>query len=225
MTIRVEQQGFDEPFSATVRVRDSPSWSVIVTPPVDSEGRNVELMRWYFEDRLEKPWLGADRERAAHGASEEYGRALWRQLFPDRRREQVARAALEADSSELHVAGSSRLHAIHWELVRDPDNDLPIALQHPVIRMVLLSSAGVVNYPPPAQPVSAGPRVLVVTARPDGRQDVAPTTVSGPVVECAGSAGRVHACDPPRWRNSFNTWRKPVRRVGMTWCTSTPMPP
>ena len=158
-------------------------YPITVSDPFD-EGQE-ERLEWYFEQHLRFPFTRQVDAQQAAASITAYGEALFEQVFAERqayaRYQQALQAGLETLSIE--IAGAPEFHALHWEALKDPDLPQPLALQAPVVRR---------NLAP--QTVRAGVRpsptvnLLVVTARPGGREDVGYRTISRPLVEALRQA-------------------------------------
>ena len=85
---------------------------------------------------------------------------------------------------QIEIAGSPAFHALHWEALKDPDLPHPLSLQTIMVRKNLATS-------PVQATVRPSPTInlLIVTARPSGRQDVGYRTISRPMVEALRQAG------------------------------------
>ncbi|MDH6132098.1 hypothetical protein P3T37_001483 [Kitasatospora sp. MAA4] len=126
---------------------------------------------------------------------DEYGRTLTRMVFESS--EEVAKFfgwAIDASSESpvhfrIHIDGPDRFHAVHWELLRSPNEDQPIA----TISNILLSRYLVdANWRPlRARPVHET-RALIVVASPTNVEDFAPPPRRRPLtpIDVGREAGR-----------------------------------
>lgn len=143
-----------------------------------------QLLGWYFEQHLRYPFLDGDRRRTAVTMLREYGQKLFAQVFGGEAgfEYQVMRGR-GFDDCRIEVVGGAGLHRLHWEALFDPELDSPLAVRVPITRRVELR---------PARFEIAGPRpslnILIVTARPDGAQDVGYRTISRPLVAAVRQA-------------------------------------
>src|SRR5271166_5667853 len=81
------------------------------------------------------------------------------------------------DGCRLEVTGSAAFHLLHWEALRDPELDVPLAVRLPVTRRV--GQLPSLFELPSGQPTL---NILLVTARPFGRGDVGYRTISRPLL-------------------------------------------
>ena len=84
----------------------------------------------------------------------------------------------------MEISGSAAFHRLHWEALRDPDLDAPLAVRLPVTRRVERQPSKFEL--PPERPTL---NILVVTARPFGRGDVGYRTISRPLLDALRTAG------------------------------------
>ncbi len=114
-----------------------------------------------------------------------YGEELFKQIFGDPDIYAEYRSLLKSGLNDLQIeiAGSPRFHALHWEVLKDPKLEQPIALQAAMMRK---------NLQPQALPSSIRPspviNLLIVTAGPSGVHDVGYRTISRPLVEALRNA-------------------------------------
>ncbi|MFC3965946.1 CHAT domain-containing protein, partial [Nocardia jiangsuensis] len=177
--IEVVEHSVDADGSFQVRVHypaDGADHLVRVTDP--GSPAVEELLAWYFEQHLRRPFLDGDRRRAAVVALGEYGRDLFAQVFAGEAGfgyQLLRRQGF--DGCRIEVVGSAVFHHLHWEAMLDPALNTPVALRVPITRRVERQ---------PIQFELAEPRptlnILVVTARPDGARDVGYRTISRPLV-------------------------------------------
>jgi hypothetical protein len=126
------------------------------------------------------PFTPKVRGRKVAESIRAYGTSLFRQIFADpQARDQYRQATQQGlHSIQLEIAGSVAFHRLHWEALHDPELDLPLALQAPIIRQNRVSQV----FPSAMQP-SKTINILVVVARPGGSRDVGYRTISRPLVE------------------------------------------
>ena len=84
---------------------------------------------------------------------------------------------------QFEIAGSSAFQALHWEALKDPQLPHPFALDATIVRKNL----DPIHIEATVRP-SPTINILVVTARPDGRNDVGYRTISRPMVEALSQA-------------------------------------
>ncbi|MBX0330691.1 hypothetical protein K2Z83_23830, partial [Oscillochloris sp. ZM17-4] len=126
---------------------------------------------------------------------EEYGRQLTAALFSDPRLRaawQQARAVAQQLSVlrlrlRLDIT-APELHALRWELLRDPENDEPLALSERVRLSRYLESR---DFTPLNIPLRPDLRALVVVASPSdlGRFQLAEIDVDGEVARAQAALG------------------------------------
>jgi len=139
-----------------------------------------ERLEWYFERYLKFPFIESVKADQARESIKGYGRTLFEQVFGDRE----ARAKYSTASQEglenlcVEIIGSPEFfHLLHWEALNDP-NKGPIALEVPLVRNTL--KPRFIEAKAQSSPTI---RLLIVTARPNGRSDIGYRTVSRPLVE------------------------------------------
>jgi tetratricopeptide (TPR) repeat protein len=156
-------------------------------------GGDRERIRWYLEDYAEfpadpAPLIAADAEaRLARTGVELFGRVfgdrdaagIW-----ERVRDRLGQVRVEVDADPGAGAG------LAWELLRDPATDAALALGSGAFVRTHLRAAG-----QPVLPVASGDRlrVLLVIARPGGRDDVPFRSVASRLVR--GGAGQMDGLD------------------------------
>jgi hypothetical protein len=138
-----------------------------------------EALAWYFEKHLRFPFLDQDRRRDAVAALRSYGEDLFGQVFGGAAGERYRWYRDRGfDGCRLEVTGSAGFHRLHWEAMRDPQLNTPLAVRMPVTRRVeLLPARFALPDPHPTL------NILVVTARPDGPKDVGYRTISRPLLD------------------------------------------
>jgi hypothetical protein len=158
----------DAGFQAYVKFADHPRrFPITITDPADPV--TERLLNWYFEGYQRFPVEKVGKSQEAERALEAYGKGLFDQVF-DRAvadgdlYRQYARCRDDGlEKYTLRISGHHAFHRLHWEALRDPREELPLAVTMPVERW----SAGVENVFPLPEP---GPtlNILVVSARPLG---------------------------------------------------------
>lgn len=176
--IRISEQARVSESSFIVRVTfgDHAEYDIRVSDPaaIGTE----KLLAWYFEKHLQFPFLDADLEEEAVQQLTAYGVGLFRQVFSGEANHDYRTLRDHAfDGCRIEVAGSTEFHILHWELLRDPDMDTPLAVRFPMTRRV--TRLGSKFALPPEQTTL---NVLVVTARPFGISDVGYRTISRPLL-------------------------------------------
>ena len=134
---------------------------------------------------------------ALHDDPAAYGRLLSVQLFADTRLRsawQQARAvAQQRGTLRLRLrldAVDADLHGLRWELLRDPENDTPLALNERIRLSRYLESA---DFTPLALPLRPDLRALVVVANPSdlGDYGLAEVDVDSEVARARAALGDI----------------------------------
>ena len=177
--IRVSEHAAEPDGSFVVRVAfgEAAEYEARVMDPATegSEG----LLAWYFEQHLRFPFLDRDLRQQAETQLGEYGRSLFAQVLGGEANHDYRKLRDHAfDGDRVEISGSAAFHLLHWEALRDPDLDAPLAVRLPVTRRVdLLPSK--FDLPPERATLN----ILLVTARPFGRGDIGYRTISRPLLD------------------------------------------
>ncbi len=119
---------------------------------------------------------------------------------------------LSFDGIRVEVTGSAAFQLLHWEALRDPELDEPLAVRLPVTRRVTLVPS---KFELPAgQPTL---NILLVTARPFGRSDVGYRTISRPLLDALRQASvpvTVDLVRPGTWEALRDHLRQVKERRG-----------
>src|SRR5215470_13613016 len=201
-------------FDVKVSFGDDAEYMVQVTDPVDAA---VEAeLAWYFQEHLRYPFLDKDREEQAVRQITAYGEALFGQVFGGAASHDYRNLRERSfDGCRLEISGSAALHQLHWEALRDPGLDSPLAVRVPVTRRVTGQPAGFAL--PDPQPTL---NIVVVTARPDGPRDVGYRTISRPLLDALRTAGLPVTVDlvrPGTWEALREHLQSATRRHGSGW--------
>jgi hypothetical protein len=185
--IRIRERGTNEAgnsaegMRAVVEFDHGVEYEVVVRDPFGEEPQKEEDLAWYFEEYLTFPFTQKPRMEHAAESIQGYGERLFGQVFGDSGAlEEYRRARDEEGVSGLRVeiAGSAGFQRLHWEALYDGELEVYLALKGVMTRR---------QVKPPRVRVGMKPfdrvRVLVVVARPAGRDDVAYRTISRPLVE------------------------------------------
>jgi len=143
--------------------------------------QDQEDIRWYLEDFLQYPMepapaiaAGIERRMAEIGAE------LFKKVLGETPVWQEARHGLSGTRIEIETTVQDAT-ALPWELLRDPDADVPLALR---ARAFVRATHTAVQRPPRPTQSAAGPiRVLLVICRPGGSGDVPFRSVARRIVE------------------------------------------
>lgn len=174
----------EQQWSASVSFNNGPRYPATIHDPFSPEQENE--LEWYFEEHLRFPFTNQVKAQRAATSIQTYGEHLFNQIFADRQAYSTYKGCLQAGLStlQIEIAGSPAFHALHWEALKDPDLPHPLSLQTIIVRKNLVTS-------PVQATVHPSPTInlLIVTARPSGRQDVGYRTISRPMVEALRQAG------------------------------------
>ncbi len=169
-------------FSAELIFNHQRRYQITITPPFDE--KQESNLAWYFEKYLAFPFTDNVRFDETAESIKTYGEQLFKQVFHAHDAYSDYREALKTGFT-LEIIGSPAFHALHWESLRDEKHPAPFALQYEIVRKPLHFNA---RYQAIAPQISPTLNVLLVVARPNGRNDVAYRTISRPLVEMVNSA-------------------------------------
>ncbi|TMR25543.1 tetratricopeptide repeat protein, partial [Nonomuraea zeae] len=147
--------------------------------PLDDEA--LEDLRWYLEDYLRYPYaVYSDRGSDIAERLPDWGKSLFFAIFGSAAA-RAAYAAVRARGNAVELvfqSASPRRLGLPWELMVDPDRDLPIALDRVAVTRSLPVRDLAGSFP------AAGTRlrVLMVISRPAGRRDVAYRMIARPLL-------------------------------------------
>ncbi|MCP4423653.1 MAG: CHAT domain-containing protein, partial [Chloroflexi bacterium] len=167
-------------FTASVQFNNGPRHNIAVQDPFSPE--EEAKLGWYFEEWLAFPFTGTVKAEKAAASVAAYGEDLFRQALKENVDIYVEYKSAVRDEGvsklEFEVRGTTpAFHALHWEALKDPAMNRPFAVESSFLRPN--------DNPPPTQirPQAAPTlNILLVTARPGGRRDVAYRTISRPLV-------------------------------------------
>jgi len=181
--IRIQEvEALSEGFLAHVTFGpDGAAHTVTIRDP-HSAKQEAELA-WYFEKWLAFPFVEKVRAKEAAASLRAYGVALYQQVFQSHPHLIIEFERIRTRDFSLEIVGSPRFHALHWEALQHPDDARPMTLDKPVVRKNLRP----VIYTAEVNPADQL-RILLVTARPHGAQDVSYRTISRPLVEALETA-------------------------------------
>ncbi|HLX57712.1 MAG TPA: CHAT domain-containing protein [Ktedonobacteraceae bacterium] len=163
---------------------------------------------------LEFPFTKKVRAQNAAKSITTYGESLFNQVFGNRDIYDEYRDILKAGLNDLQIeiAGNPKFHALHWEALKDPK------LQHPLARQAIVVRK---NLQPQnlALSLHSSPTInlLIVTARPAGKRDVGYRTISRPLVEALRNANlrvQVEILRPGTYRALENHLREITAKHG-----------
>jgi len=169
--------------------------------PGDIETDREERLRWYFEEHLRSPYTDREKARRAAESVVYYGESLFAQIFSDVNALAEWRGLANGqDKVRVQVFSEAcEFQALHWEALKDPEEAAACCLKG--VEFVRTSPAITPNLE--VQPCSYL-NVLMVTARPGGKDDVDYRTITRPVVETVEKNKmrvRIHLLRPPTFRH------------------------
>ena len=197
-------------FSAQVVFPAENVYTVTVRDPFQEPGvietDQEERLRWYFEEHMKSPFTDIERRRRAEQSIIYYGETLFRALFdePDALVEWRHLAA-RLERIQIQVISTSTstgagFQALHWEALKDPKESKPLCLQG----IEIIHTSGKPSQAYLMQVAdSASLNLLMVTARPFGKNDIEYRTITRPVLELIETKRlpvRVHLLRPPTFR-------------------------
>jgi tetratricopeptide (TPR) repeat protein len=144
------------------------------------EGRDQEDFRWYLEDYLQYPLDPAPTiAKRIVARMEEIGEDLFRKVLEHTEAWAEVRHHLSDTRFEI-TTGVPEATAIPWELLRDPQSGVPLALQ---ARAFVRATENAVQRASLPETATGPVRVLLVICRPRGRDDVPFRSVARRLVE------------------------------------------
>ncbi|MEL6929332.1 MAG: CHAT domain-containing protein [Cyanobacteria bacterium J06600_6] len=182
ITVR-EQSQTDTGFNVDL-VIDGKKYPATASDPFTS--KQEKELEWYFESWLRFPTLENIKADRAKASVREYGEDLFQQVFADSDAYAKYKQLINDNSVEITIAIESitpEFHAIHWEALQDPKFPRPLAIESVLVR----KSVEPVVIEAQVKP-SPTINLLVVTARPNGANDVGYRTISRPLVEAIRNA-------------------------------------
>jgi tetratricopeptide (TPR) repeat protein len=164
--------------------------AVFTAPPDNQDGARV---RWYMEDYAEFPSDPAPAiAQEAEAQLAQQGTDLFRRVFSSadaveiwgRARDRLREVRVEVDADPGEGPG------LAWELLRDPSTDAAVALGADTFVRTHLRAAA---HPDLPEPAGDRLRVLLVIARPGGREDVPFRSVASRLIR--GGAEQMEGLD------------------------------
>ncbi len=164
-------------WKAVVRFNNGPENPVTISNPFTS--KEEEDLEWYFEQHLELPFLDNVRAEDAAASITAYGESLFKQVFTQNSKAHFTyTTALQSglNDVQIEIEGSPGFHALHWEALKDPEMEKPLALHAKIMRKNLQAQKLELS-------VHTSPTInlLVVVARPYGKRDIGYRTISRPL--------------------------------------------
>ncbi len=178
ISIEEEHAEGQDIFQAVVRFNNGPKYPLQCAIPSLKE--QEQELEWYFEEHLRFPFTDKVRAKNVAVTIPSYGESLFNQVFANRQAYSKYKELVQAGlpTVQIEVAGSPAFQSLHWEALKDPDLPMPLSLQAAMVRKNLQPYA-IEAKPQPSPTIN----LLIVTARPSGRQDVGYRTISRPLVE------------------------------------------
>ncbi len=168
--------------------------------PGDIDTDQEERLRWYFEEHLVSPITDRSKAQRAEKSIAAYGESLFNDLFK-------GDALLEWDNIvkglrpvRIQVfSDNPAFQAIHWEALKDPRES----------RAACLEGVEFIRQPGGETPKllvrkSASLNLLIITARPGGKEDIEYRIISRQIVETAEKNRlpvNIHILRPPTLRS------------------------
>jgi tetratricopeptide (TPR) repeat protein len=166
----------DGRFSVALGFDDGVELETVVEDPFAA--RDEQLLEWYFDQHHSLPLLRQVEAERAAGSISAYGEALFAQLTAaPGALDRLRAAATLATAPVWQVIGSPLFHRLHWEALKDPSRSRPFVLEGPMVRRGPEGALGELACEGDKL------RLLLVVARPLGRNDVGARTISRPLVE------------------------------------------
>jgi hypothetical protein len=194
----------DRVFRADVVFPSDNRYEVTVRDPFLEPGAietdQEERLRWYFEEHLGSPYTDKETTKRASESITVYGESLFSQLFSDvNALVEWRELANGMDKLRVQVYSDDReFQAMHWEALKDPEELVACCLKG----VEFVRTSGMKTPKLEVQP-SACLNVLMVTARPGGKNDVDYRTITRPLVETVEKNRmrvQIHLLRPPTFR-------------------------
>jgi len=181
ITIREKTQPDSNTYEAEISFDNGIPYPITLKNPFSE--KQEQALGWYFEEFLRFPFTKQVEFEQAAVSVREYGEDLFEQVFGQRRVFAEYSNAIQSADLQIEIIGSHTFHQWHWEALKEPESPQALALHHPIIRKP-------VGYPPPMVAGQKSPtlNVLLVVARPGGKNDVGYRTISQPLVEAVQNA-------------------------------------
>jgi len=173
-----ERSGETGGSSATVSFDQGEEFPLTISYPFSEP--EEKLLEWYFEEHLRFPFVKQVDVQKAASSITRYGEALFDQVFANRDAYSRYKECLQngVDTLSFEIAGSPEFHGLHWETLKDPNLPRAFSLETPMVRKNLETQPVRANLRP-----SPTINLLIVAARPGGKQDMSYRTISRPLVE------------------------------------------
>ncbi len=164
-------------------------YAITIQNPFSPE--EEETLSWYFKDFLVYGGTADDPRLTEAGQSiHRCGESLFQQIFAD----PAALAAYQnakkngLDTLAFEIIGSPEFHTLHWEALRDPQNDQPLSIHAPFVRRSLQAAEETMTLKE-----SPTINILLISARPNGASDIDYHVVSRLLARSLRQSGlRIH---------------------------------
>ena len=171
-------------FQAEVVFPSENCYVVTVKNPFIEKGEiepdQEERLRWYFEDHLASPFTDREKAKRAEKSIAFYGESLFAHLFAQNEALTEWRNLVNGlDKIRVQVFSQDPgFQALHWESLKDPKEKKAFCLTG----VEFTRTSGAVTADLKVRE-SACLNLLMVTARPGGKDDVEYRTITRPVIE------------------------------------------
>lgn len=139
-----------------------------------------ERLRWYFENYLSSPYTDWERASRAENSIVFYGESLFNSLFA-KNEALIEWRSLVIDLDKIRIQIYSKdpaFQALHWEALKDPKEQKALCLKG----IEFTRTSGAITPGLKVIP-SYCLNLLMITARPGGKDDIEYRTITRPVVE------------------------------------------
>ncbi|MEM6765134.1 MAG: tetratricopeptide repeat protein [Bacteroidota bacterium] len=183
--ISIKQKAkLEDKFVVSLKVgTDAAAHEVIIQDPFSENEKGERELEWYFEKWLSFPFIDKVKAERAADSITAYGEHLFKHLFTADPDVYADYKLIRKGAIRIEIVGEPDFHALHWETLKDPNDSRPLAIEQLMVR----KNEDRVNKRAELQPANQL-RVLLMTSRPGGRQDVGYRTISRPLVEALEQA-------------------------------------
>ncbi len=171
-------------FQAEVTFPSENCYEVTVKNPFVEKGEiepdQEERLRWYFEDHLASPFTDREKAKRAEKSIALYGESLFAHLFAQNEALTEWRNLVNGlDKIRVQMFSKDpEFQALHWEALKDPKEKKAFCLTG----VEFTRTSGAVTADLEVRESSCL-NLLMVTARPGGKNDVEYRTITRPVIE------------------------------------------
>ncbi|MCK4766622.1 MAG: tetratricopeptide repeat protein [Candidatus Aminicenantes bacterium] len=192
-------------FRAEVIFPSENCYEVKVQDPFLEEGEietdQEERLRWYFENYRFSPYTDWERASRAEKSIVFYGESLFNNLFVQNEA-LIEWRNLVTDLDKIRIQIYSKdpsFQALHWEALKDPKEPKALCLKG-----TEFTRTSGTNTPNLSVQPSCRLNLLMITARPNGKDDIEYRTITRPVVEAIEKNRmqvQIHLLRPPTLKN------------------------